>query len=205
MTSSDAQIAANRRNARRSTGPRTRVGKTRVAGNAFSHGLTAALLEGTPAADRVVQIAAAILADAPKTQDAVALAREAAEASYMVELVSTYRHEVLFGPCQNTPATDPAITTPPLTDPVANLTSDGTRRQGSAGRSPGSEPCRQDPEAWAVKVCQVLREHRKTLERLDRYESRALSRWRRAVARLTALIATADHPTPRLPAVTVTG
>ncbi len=39
--SSKRQIAANRRNALRSTGPRTRSGKATVAANAMKHGLTA--------------------------------------------------------------------------------------------------------------------------------------------------------------------
>src|ERR1700738_3833870 len=38
---SDRRIEANRRNARRSTGPRTADGKARVASNALTHGLTA--------------------------------------------------------------------------------------------------------------------------------------------------------------------
>jgi hypothetical protein len=39
-----AQIAANRRNARKSTGPRTEAGKEVSAGNALRHGLTSRLL-----------------------------------------------------------------------------------------------------------------------------------------------------------------
>ena len=39
MTSA-ARIEANRRNARRSTGPRSKAGKVRVARNAFKHGLS---------------------------------------------------------------------------------------------------------------------------------------------------------------------
>ncbi len=38
---SDAQIAANRRNAQKSTGPKTARGKAMVAGNALRHGLRA--------------------------------------------------------------------------------------------------------------------------------------------------------------------
>ncbi len=38
--SSDLQIEANKLNAQRSTGPRTREGKQRVASNALKHGLT---------------------------------------------------------------------------------------------------------------------------------------------------------------------
>jgi hypothetical protein len=37
---SERQIAANRRNARKSTGPRSRAGKKRARGNAFRHGLS---------------------------------------------------------------------------------------------------------------------------------------------------------------------
>jgi hypothetical protein len=39
-----AQIAANRRNARKSTGPRTDAGKEAASGNALRHGMTARLL-----------------------------------------------------------------------------------------------------------------------------------------------------------------
>jgi hypothetical protein len=38
--SSDKQVAANRLNAQRSTGPRTPAGKARVSFNALKHGLT---------------------------------------------------------------------------------------------------------------------------------------------------------------------
>ena len=37
--SSERQIAANRRNAQRSTGPRTALGKSHSGGNARKHGL----------------------------------------------------------------------------------------------------------------------------------------------------------------------
>jgi len=40
---SERQIAANRSNARNSTGPRTRAGRQRVRSNAYRHGLAAAL------------------------------------------------------------------------------------------------------------------------------------------------------------------
>ncbi len=38
---SNNKIRANRRNAKKSTGPRTFLGKEKVSGNALTHGLTA--------------------------------------------------------------------------------------------------------------------------------------------------------------------
>jgi hypothetical protein len=57
---SEAKIAANRRNARRSTGPRTALAKARVRRNALRHGL-ATLVVGDPAvASEVDRVVAAI-------------------------------------------------------------------------------------------------------------------------------------------------
>jgi hypothetical protein len=58
MTSAKA-IAANRRNARRCTGPRTAAGKRKAAGNALQHGVLASL-DGDP----TMSIAAARIAAA---------------------------------------------------------------------------------------------------------------------------------------------
>ena len=61
------QIAANRRNARRSTGPRTATGKRKVAANnALQHGVRASLDADPPMVGAVARIAASLAgADAP--------------------------------------------------------------------------------------------------------------------------------------------
>ena len=41
---SDRQIAANRRNARKSTGPRSGAGRKRASRNAYRHGLTLSIV-----------------------------------------------------------------------------------------------------------------------------------------------------------------
>lgn len=48
---SPRQIAANRRNAKQSTGPRTLAGKIRSRSNAFKHGMTATIIHGIEDAD----------------------------------------------------------------------------------------------------------------------------------------------------------
>jgi hypothetical protein len=57
---SQAKIAANRRNAQRSTGPRTALAKARVRRNALRHGLAAIVVDDTAVATEVRRVAAAI-------------------------------------------------------------------------------------------------------------------------------------------------
>ena len=57
---SEKQIAANRANALRSTGPRTAVGKRRSSRNAFRHGLSCPLSLGTDDATKLAAIAQAV-------------------------------------------------------------------------------------------------------------------------------------------------
>jgi len=54
------QIAANRRNARGSTGPRTAAGKRKAAGNSLRHGVITGLYADLPLSAAVGRIAAAL-------------------------------------------------------------------------------------------------------------------------------------------------
>ncbi len=78
MTSAKA-IAANRRNARRSTGPRTGAGKRKVAANALRHGVTANL-PSDPAMGAVVRRIASVLAGSGASPARRALVMPIAEA-----------------------------------------------------------------------------------------------------------------------------
>ena len=80
MTSS-RQIAANRRNARRSTGPRSAAGKKRTSRNSYRHGLAATRAIGAARANRIEKLARKIVGDA---KDAIKLewARTAAHAEF---------------------------------------------------------------------------------------------------------------------------
>jgi hypothetical protein len=77
---SQRQIAANRRNARSSTGPRSASGKKRASQNAYRHGLTTPL-SGAEFAREVEMLARQIAGD---TEDKITieLARDAAEAEF---------------------------------------------------------------------------------------------------------------------------
>ena len=78
---SDRQIAANRRNSQRSTGPRTAVGKARVRRNALRHGLAATILRDPALKVEVDQLAAVICgkgADPAKREQALIVAESEA-------------------------------------------------------------------------------------------------------------------------------
>jgi hypothetical protein len=61
--SSEKQIAANRRNGRKSKGPRTAPGKARASRNALRHGLASISRHNPAVAPRIESIARAICPD----------------------------------------------------------------------------------------------------------------------------------------------
>jgi len=73
---SPAQIAANRRNALRSTGPRTASGKAQSKGNAFKHGLRAPLDRNPSIVEAVEALTTDIARLEKKPRDAVRLIAE---------------------------------------------------------------------------------------------------------------------------------
>jgi len=78
---SDRQIAANRRNSQRSTGPRTATGKARVRRNALRHGLAATILRDPATKAAVDQLATGICgkgADPAKREQALIIAESEA-------------------------------------------------------------------------------------------------------------------------------
>ena len=199
--SSNAQIAANRRNARRSTGPRTADGKARVAPNAVRHGLTSRIITGTPAAGRVAQLVKLFAGEAAPGTPIHTAARAAAEAQYIVEQVCLQRR-MLF---DRTPPKLRPYRPPSLMKAVDNLKrltlSAGDELLGpmkqfnltSIARIEASEPTWQ-PETDLDREALVFQEIAPTLERLARYESRAISRRNRALREIERLRAQSDPP-----------
>ena len=89
MTSSEKQ-AANRRNAKRSTGPRTARGKARSKRNALKHGLSVSALDAL--AEREVRDLAARFA----AEGSVAEALPLAEASYDLRRIRAIRDALVL-------------------------------------------------------------------------------------------------------------
>jgi hypothetical protein len=89
---SDRQILANRRNALKSTGPRTAAGKGKVRANALKHGLSART-QGSRVDPRALQLAA--LAVDPQAADAAAKQRLWAEAHAELERADAYRQNIM--------------------------------------------------------------------------------------------------------------
>ena len=78
---SERQIAANRRNARKSTGPRSHAGKRRASRNAYRHGLTLSTYSSAPAVEQIEQLAREI-AGSSENEILLAHARTIAEAVF---------------------------------------------------------------------------------------------------------------------------
>ncbi len=95
-----AQIAANRRNSKRSTGPRTHEGKERSRRNALRHGLAARTLAVAPWEDAAEfrDFAADLAADlAPEGAVETALAQRVALCLWRLERAARIEAELLMG------------------------------------------------------------------------------------------------------------
>jgi len=88
---SERQIAANHRNARKSTGPRSGAGKKRASGNAYRHGLTLSITSGAAAAKQLDKLVRKIVGN---SEDAILLERARALAQAELELARVRRAKV---------------------------------------------------------------------------------------------------------------
>jgi hypothetical protein len=97
----EKQVAANIRNAARSTGPRTLLGKIHSAGNALRHGLSAKPTNGRNRSRAVDRIYRAIKAEFPKPALAP-LVRDFADAEFDILWVRAARTFLLNSVANNT-------------------------------------------------------------------------------------------------------
>src|SRR5262245_38469810 len=177
---SERQIAANRRNARNSTGPRSGAGKKRASGNAYRYGLTLNITSTAAFAKQLDKLVREIAGD---SKDAIMLERARAIAQAELDLARVRRAKValierasVFGEL------DPPQAFSRVTQIIRLLHAIDRGRVPSFPEpvhSSATMPS-QEPDRSAEAIRRVLPELRK----LDRYERRAAAQRDRAVVDL---------------------
>jgi hypothetical protein len=178
---SKRQIAANRRNAGKSTGPRSGAGRKRASRNAYRHGLTLSITSTAAFAKQLETLVRKIAGD---SEDAIVLERARAVAQAELELARVRRAKVaLIERASAFGQLDPPRLT--VTQMIRLLNAFDRRSLivpkpiDALATMPSGEP---DRSAEALR--RVLPELRK----MDRYERRAAAHRERAVLDLSGRI-----------------
>jgi hypothetical protein len=166
---SERRLAANRKNAKRSTGPRTARGKLRVRSNAVQHGLTTTALRHPALAMDIQRMAKAICAES-KNRLQFDQALSIAESELMLTKVRSTR----FGALQFLSSIAPAGN-----DPVAASSEAQAHAVMDAAAQDEVTGAMQDGPAAFQRVLAEM-------TRYSRYERRALSRRQRAIRTFVA-------------------
>ena len=179
---SDRQIAANRRNARKSTGPRSGAGKKRASRNAYRHGLSLSITSTAAVAKQLDKLVRKI---AGNTENPILLERARALAQAELDLARVRRAKVALierasafgelGPPQ------PFGTAAQLIRAIRAL------ERGRMNCLP--EPIDASatmPSQGADRSAEAVRRVLPELRKLDRYERRAAARRDRAALCLSA-------------------
>ena len=180
---SERQIAANRANARKSTGPRSASGKKRASRNALKHGLTTPI--SGAAVTREIEALARQIAGDPEDRLRMALARDAAEAQ--LDLARVQRVGVAF--IERTAAVgrlEQRKLFRTIRDETAfmALSCLGVRL-GKTQPKCAVDPLPAMPTEEPARTTEAVRRALPDLLRLNRYERRAAARRDRAIRALT--------------------
>jgi len=92
---SEIQAASNKRNAQKSTGPKTAAGKEASKQNSLKHGLASAIIQGSTEDIEINILARAIVGENPTSLETLIYAREAAEAQFIIERAKSTRASFL--------------------------------------------------------------------------------------------------------------
>lgn len=164
--------AINRANARASTGPKSKSGKARAAGNARQHGLSVPAVLDLDLAGEIKNLACK-LAGPEANQDRHELATTIAAAQVELLRVRQIRHQML----------SLVLNDPNHQKPTRAM----LRRQWLARETPARHSGEAQPRGQIDGICdptrfvQILSDLSLRLRILDRYERRALSRRKQAV------------------------
>jgi hypothetical protein len=181
---SERQIAANRRNARSSTGPRSQAGKKRVSRNAFRHGLTMPNADPDVAV-KIDELTLQLAGEFQNDRVSMELARTAAQAEFDRKRARRTRlalieRATMFGSLVppkffRTPAQEGKW----LIKMEPWISGQRLHRRPRMPKliDPSTTMPAQAPDRIAEGTRRILRE----LMKLERYEARALSRRDRAI------------------------
>jgi hypothetical protein len=184
---SERQIAANRRNARKSTGPRSGAGRKRASRNAYRHGLS---LNITSTAAFAKQLDTLVRKIAGNTDDAITLERAREITQAELDLARVRRTKLaLIERASAFGELDPPRLTVTQMIRVLNAFDRGGLIVPKPIDALATMPSRE-PDRSAEAVRRVLPELRK----LDRYERRAAAQRERAVLDLAGRIKYRNNP-----------
>jgi hypothetical protein len=170
---SERQIAANRRNASKSTGPKSRGGKRRSAANARTHGL-AEPIAGQAEFARLIDELADKIAGESTSAVRRAYARVIAECEVELQRVFCVRAGLIE---------QARVTAWTHAAPQENPRAERSQSEGSAARVRKEKETRRDFYDDAQAISRLLPD----LAKLSRYERRAVGKRDRAVRRLLEL------------------
>ena len=183
---SERQIAANRRNARKSTGPRSGAGRKRASRNAYRHGLTLSIISTAASAKQLHKLVRKI---AGNTDDAITLERAREIAQAELDLARVRRAKLaLIERASAFGEPDPPRLTVTQMIRLLHPFDRGRLILPKPVASSATMPS-QEPDRSAEAVRRVLPELRK----LDRYERRAAAQRERAVLELSDRIKYGDN------------
>jgi hypothetical protein len=180
---SERQIAANRRNAQKSTGPRSVAGKQRASRNAYRHGLAGGVRQlgkfSLSIETLAHQIAGAAAASASAAIDSEVLefARAAARAELELALIRSKKAATISALVAATTSQVMAVSSDPEVNPLLAIS-----RRGA----PFVELLLEQMAPQLASQTEAMRSLLTDIRNLDRYERRAIGRRDRAVLQIIA-------------------
>lgn len=175
--SSAAKVKANRANAKRSTGPKSVLGRRRSSQNALRHGLARSLYSDPTQVPKVEALAREI-AGASSSAEIEELARRVAEAQIDLCRVREARHRLLSQHWRD-PYYEPYAATLHKVHVLCRLLSPRV-----VDLPPGLEEWLASKPEGPQKMAAILLDEVRQLSALDRYEQRGLSRRKFAIRAL---------------------
>ena len=179
---SERQIAANRRNARRSSGPRSSAGKRRSSGNALRHGLSR-IVNDRGGAD--IEALARLLVGANEDEETLELARDAVWAHLDLLRIREVKRDLMERVYRLNKVDPPprfGFRFAEIRYLISQLL-DRPMRWPQRVNPSGPMPSGRDERA-----AEAMRRALPDLRKLDRYERRAFKAKQQALGRLAALV-----------------